>query len=91
MTFRITQHARHDAPPDAVDRLLAQLQGRRSNGRFRKVGSEIRVSWGHGEGSAWERPERQELEREEVLQLLRDTCDGASELQVDWYAVGPLG
>jgi hypothetical protein len=90
MRFRITKHAGHDAPEDAVQKLLASLGGIRSNGRFAKVGSEIRVTWGREEGNGWDRPERTELEREQLLDLLRQACATGSGLQLDWYAISPL-
>jgi hypothetical protein len=90
MRFRITPHAGHDAPADAVDQLLATLAGRRGKGRFYKVGREMRVSWGEEDGSRWDRPELVEVERVEVLDMLRDTCRAEPHLNLDWYAVGPL-
>jgi hypothetical protein len=90
MRFRITKHAGHDAPDDAVDQLLATLSDRCGKGRFSKVGREIRVSWGRDDGNGWDRPVRQELEREELLELLREACRTESGLRLDWYAIGPL-
>ena len=90
MRFRITPHAGHDAPADALDQLLASLSGRRSKGRFYRVGKEIRVTWGAEEGNGWNRPERMELEREELLGLLQEACREGPPLQLDWYAVGPI-
>ena len=90
MRFRITPHAGHNAPSDAAEQLLASLAGRRSEARFSKVGSEIRVTWGREEGG-WDRQRRQELEREELLELIAETCRRADpRLNVDWYAIGPL-
>ena len=89
MRFRITRHTGHDAPPDAIDQLLVKLSGGRGRGRFNLRGSEIRVAWGNDDGG-WNRPERLELEREELLELLRETCRAESGLRLDWYAVGPL-
>jgi hypothetical protein len=89
MRFRITRHAGRDVPADAMELLLASLSERRSKGRFRKVGREIRVVWGTEDGG-WDRPERSELEREELLEELRDACRAGSALSLDWYAVGPL-
>jgi hypothetical protein len=90
MRFRITPHAGHDAPADALEQLLASLSARRGKGRFYKVGSEIRVTWGSDDSNGWGRMERVELEREELLQLLRDACRTTPPLRLDWYAVGPL-
>jgi hypothetical protein len=90
MRFRITPHAGHDAPADALEQLLETLSGRRTKGRFYKVGSEIRVTWGHDDSNGWDRPERLELEREELLDLLRDTCRATPPMQLEWYAIGPL-
>jgi hypothetical protein len=89
MRFKITRHAGQDVPADAMDQLLSSLSEQRSKGRFRKVGREIRVAWGNDEGGGWDRPERQELEREQLLDLIRSTCR-AGTLSIDWYAVGPL-
>jgi len=89
MRFRITPHAGHDAPPDAVELLLATLSERRTKGRFSKVGSEIRVVWGHRD-AGWDRHEREEAEREELLEVLRDACRAEPRLKLDWYAIGPL-
>jgi hypothetical protein len=90
MRFRITRHAGQDSPADALDQLLASLSGRRTKGRFYKIGREIRVTWGSEDGNGWDRPERMELEREELLTLLGQACGEQSSLRVDWYAVGPL-
>lgn len=90
MTFRITKHAGYDAPADAVDQLLGHLQGQPNGRRFHKIGSEIRVAWGNDESRGWGRPERLELEREELLNLLQRTCTGSGDLKVDWYAIAAL-
>lgn len=90
MRFRITMHSGHDAPPDALAQLMERLAGERAKGRFYKVGSEIRVTWGREQATGWDRPELLELERDELLGLLRKTCRTAPELQLGWYAVGPL-
>jgi hypothetical protein len=89
MRFRITRHAGYDVPADAMDELLASLSEQRGKGRFRMVGKEIRVVWGSDDGG-WDRPERSELEREQLLDLIRETCRNGSALSADWYAVGPL-
>ncbi len=89
MRFRITRHAGRHVPADAMELLLASLSERRSKGRFRKVGREIRVVWGSDDGGR-DRSERSELEREELLEELRDICRAGSTLSLDWYAVGPL-
>jgi len=89
MRFRITPHGGHDVPADALEQLLASLTSRRSKARFRKVGTEIRVDWGRDDGG-WDRPERQELEREQLLELVREACLTEPPLRLDWYAVGPL-
>jgi hypothetical protein len=90
MRFRITRHAGHDSPADALDQLLATLSGHRAKGRFYKIGREIRVTWGSEDGSGRDRPERMELERDELLTLLREACVERPPLRLEWYAVGPL-
>jgi hypothetical protein len=91
MRFRITPHAGHDAPADALEQLLDRLSsGRRIKGRFYKVGSEIRVTWGRDDSNGWDRPERLELEREELLDVLRDACRKAPPMQLEWYTISPL-
>jgi hypothetical protein len=89
MQFRITTHSGHDAPPAAVDELLAVLGARRGSGRFYKVGREIRATWGDVESGGRDRPERMELARQQLLELIRAICEAAPALDADWYAVGP--
>ncbi len=90
MTFRITTHAGHEAPQDALERLMAELGERRGAGRFHKVGREIRATWYQPQRDGWDRPELLELERSELLELLGELCAGAPALELDWYAIGPL-
>jgi len=90
MRFRITTHSGHPAPPEALDRLIGELGERRGRARFRKVGPEIRVVWGGSEEAGWDRPERIELERTELLRLLAERCRASDGLQLDWFAVGPM-
>jgi hypothetical protein len=90
MRFRITNHSRSGAPADALELLWARIQGRRFEDIvFNRGGNEIGASVGHDSPVSMERDEREEVSQREVLDCLREICDRAPELRIDWYAVGP--
>lgn len=88
MDFAVTRHADYKAPDDALERLWARLQGRRFEEiAFARRGREITASTGHDSPVSMERDEREEIGRASVLDCLRELCEGAPDLRVDWYAV----
>jgi hypothetical protein len=87
--FVITIHSGQAAPPDAIDLLARRLGARQDEASFAQVGREIDVTWGESEGSVATRHERVEPERRKILEMVRDVCDRAAELQSDWFAIRP--
>jgi len=90
VNFAVTRHADRRAPPDALERLWERLEGRRFQEiTFRRAARYIRADTGHDSPVSMERDEREEIGRTEVLDCLREICERAPELQLDWYAVSP--
>jgi hypothetical protein len=85
--FRITPHSGFSPPDDALDLLLRRLGANRDEVSFAKVGPEIRATTGEDAPVSMTRDERAEIGRRAVLNVVRDVCDGAPELQSDWFAV----
>jgi hypothetical protein len=86
--FVVTRHSAQKAPPDALERLWARLEGRRFEDiSFFRAAREIRASTGHDSPISLERDEREQIGRNDVLECLRAICEGAPEPQLDWYAV----
>jgi hypothetical protein len=88
--FRITPHAGSAAPVDALDLLWQELEQRRGRVRFAKRGAEIRAMLRDDAPVSMERDEREEIGRRAVLDILREVCDGAPQLKLDWFAVSAL-
>jgi len=55
------------------------------------VGGEIRATLGEADGDSTTREMRVAVKREAVLDLIRDACERAPELESDWFAVSYLG
>jgi hypothetical protein len=90
VNFAVTRHADYSAPHDALELLWAQLHGRRFEDiTFTRGAREIRASTGHDSPISMERDEREQIGRNTVLGCLREVCEGAPGLRVDWYAVSP--
>lgn len=89
MRFRITPHKGFTSstrPANAVDLLWQRLGESRGKASFDRVGrDEISATWGEGPAST-KRDDRAEIGRRAVLEILREVCEGAPEL--DRYAVG---
>jgi hypothetical protein len=86
--FKITRHSGRSAPTDALELLWGRVEGRSfENVVFAQRGRELSASVGRESPVSMERDEREEQARREVLECLRQICDGASELRVEWFAV----
>jgi hypothetical protein len=87
--FRITHHSGFAAPADALDLLCARLGAQRDGVSFAKVGKQVSVVTQEDAPVSMTSDERLEIGRRAVLDLVRDVCDGAPELESDWFAVSP--
>jgi hypothetical protein len=90
VTFRILLHTGFAAPADALDLLWPRLDGKRDDVRFARVDAEIRATWDEDASIRVERDEREEIGRRAVLDIMRDACERAPQLEADWFAVSPL-
>ncbi|HWG09186.1 MAG TPA: hypothetical protein VN672_09285 [Solirubrobacteraceae bacterium] len=91
MRFRITRHAGHAAPADAMELLLRRLGPRRDEVSFALVGAELRATTDDGEGYSWSREERVDVARRAIFDMLVEVCADAPELEAEWFAVGRFG
>jgi hypothetical protein len=87
MRFKITHHSGFPAPPDALEQLLQRLGPRRESIAFAKVGGEIWSTLEVDAPVSMTHDERADIGRQAVLSVVREICDGAAELQSDWFAV----
>jgi hypothetical protein len=85
--FRITPHSGSAAPGDAIDLLWQHLEARRGRVRFAKRGTEIRAMLRDDTPVSMESDEREEIGRRVVLDIVREVCDAAPQLNLDWFAV----
>jgi hypothetical protein len=83
--FKITRHSGSSSPPDALDLLLQRLGPKRDDVSFAKVGREIQATW--GKEVPIEQDERVEIGRRAVLDVVRDACELAPELRLEWFAI----
>jgi len=89
MQFTISPHAGFDAPADALELLWQRLGPRREEISFAKVGMEITARMIEDAPVSMTHDERREIGRRAVLNVIRDVCEGATEITLDWYAVRP--
>ena len=91
MRFRVAPQAGFASsarPANAVDLLWQRLDSSHDGASFARVGpDEISARWGY-DALAVEGDELAELGRRTVLESLRDVCERAPELELDWFAVG---
>ena len=78
-------------PPDAMELLLRRLGAQADEVSFAMVGDEIRATPGEANGDSTTREMRVAVQREAVLDLIRDVCERAPELESNWFAVSYLG
>jgi hypothetical protein len=85
--FSISVHSGFRAPPDALDLLWERLGTRHADTRFTRGTTDIRATWSRDAPVSMEQDEREELGRLTVLGIVREACERAPELKLDWYAV----
>lgn len=88
--FKIGPHRGFTAstrPANAIDLLWQRLGASRDDVRFARTGTEITASW-EGEPPSSALEERAEIGRLVVLEIVRQVCENAPELELDWFAVG---
>jgi hypothetical protein len=74
-----------------MELLLRRLGAQADEVSFAMVGDEIRATSGEVDGDSTTREMRVAVEREAVLDLIRDVCERAPELESNWFAVSYLG
>jgi hypothetical protein len=77
-------------PESAIDLLWQRLMAGQKGTSFARRGSEIRATWESTAPRAVPRGELNAIARAAVLELVRDTCERAPELEFGWFAVSPL-
>jgi hypothetical protein len=87
--FSISVHSGFGAPADALDLLMKHIASGGDGTRFARRGAEITATWGSDGALSMERDERDEVGRLAVLGIVRGVCEGAPELEFDWFAVSP--
>jgi hypothetical protein len=85
--FRISVHAGHGAPPDAIERLAGRLGPEQEDARFAGGGTEIVATYGEEAPIAMASDERQEIGRLALLKILEEVCETAPDLDFEWFAV----
>jgi hypothetical protein len=85
--FRISPHSGFGAPDDAVELLWQRLGVRRDEVSFAKIGSDITARTGEDAPVSMTSDERSEIGRRAVLDAIREVCEGAPDLESDWFAV----
>lgn len=91
MKFKITSHSGFTASmrlTSVVDLLWQRLGAVHDEVSFAKVGSEISATWEGDVPASMTPDERAELGRRAVLDIVREVCKRAPELESDWFAVG---
>jgi hypothetical protein len=87
MRFKITYHSGHNPPENALDMLVQRLGPRREGVSFVKVGAEIWATVEVDAPVSVTHDERAGIGRRVVLGVVREVCEGAGELDSDWFAV----
>ncbi len=93
MKFSITSHSGFTASTrlgDSVDLLWQRLGAIHDGVSFAKDRSEIVATWGEDVPASTTADERAEVARRAILDILREVCERAPELELDWFAVGVI-
>jgi hypothetical protein len=91
MKFRIGRHSGFAVPADAMELLLRRLGARVDEVTFAMVGAEITATSPERHGDSTTREARIEVERKAIVDIIRDACERAPELESDWFAVSYVG
>jgi hypothetical protein len=91
MRFRIGRHSGFAVPADAMELLLRRLGAQAHEISFAMVGAEITATSPESHGDSTTRETRVEVERQAIVDLIRDVCERAPELESDWFAVSYMG
>ena len=70
-----------------MEQLASRLGPRREEVAFSKVGNEIWAVLESEPPVSMTQDERADIGRRAVLEVVRDVCDAAPELESDWFAV----
>jgi hypothetical protein len=92
VAYKITPHLGSPRPrwhAEAMELLWHRLDLSRDDTSFSKVGPEITATWQLDAPFPVERDELIELGRLVVLEVVRDVCRRAPELEFEWFAVSP--
>jgi hypothetical protein len=73
-----------------MELLLRRLGAQTDDFSFAMAGGEIRATSDERYGDSTTRETRVEVEREAIVDLIRDVCERAPELESDWFAVSHL-
>jgi hypothetical protein len=88
--FAVTLHSGSSAPADAIELLWKRLEGRRfEEVSFSRSGAFVRALAVEDAPLSMERDERERVGRAAVLGCVQEACEGAPELQYNWFAVSP--
>ena len=74
-----------------MELLLRRLGAQAGEVSFAMVGDEIRATSEEVDGDSTTTETRVAVEREAILDLIRDVCERAPELESNWFAVSYLG
>lgn len=88
MQFRITRHAGSPGTPEeALELLWPRLGERRGEVSFSQASFGIQATIRKRAPASTERRVREEIGRRMVLDIVREVCESAPELEFKWYAV----
>jgi hypothetical protein len=89
--FKIVVHAGYGAPANAIELLAERLGPAHEDARFTPGRDAIEATYGEEAPISMASDERAEIGRRALLEILDEVCDGAPELDFEWYAVSAQG
>jgi hypothetical protein len=93
LAYKITPHLGSPRPrwnAEAMDMLWHRLDLSRGDTSFFKAGTQITVTWHLDSRLPVGRDELIQLGRLTILEMVRDVCRRAPELELEWFAVRPV-